>query len=222
MMRINPRSIMWGAMGPTVAVLAATVWILLREPPPLQVCRLADGSEIRLEAVTVGPRHWFLGGSRWQRLVGQRVQPPQAGRYTGAPDSLMFWISGSALLQMRGQPSAVIYDEHGCSLGPGWPRRWQAETRAAPYAYGWLIAHTPPQPKLLTFQLQQDSLPNGTVPLAEFAVTNPVRARYPEWKPEPLPATRRDGDLAITLVGLEVLPNFSVPLLQPTASSQTT
>src|SRR5207237_8801811 len=37
-----------------VGVLVGAIWVLGAEPPPLGVCRLPDGSVLRLEAVTVG------------------------------------------------------------------------------------------------------------------------------------------------------------------------
>ncbi len=41
-----------------------------------------------------------------------------------------------------------------------------------------------------------------TRPFAEYVVPNPTQGSFPTWKPESLPITKRDGDLAFTLTSI--------------------
>src|SRR5437867_2242550 len=56
-MRPKPHSIVVPAVIASAAVLLATAWMLGGEPPPLGVCRLPDGTILRLDAITLGPEH---------------------------------------------------------------------------------------------------------------------------------------------------------------------
>lgn len=40
--------------------------------------------------------------------------------------------------------------------------------------------------------------------VGEFTIRNPVRGPFKEWSPEPLPVTRRDGEIEFTLTKLVV------------------
>src|SRR5207253_5145629 len=100
-MRATPRYLMGSAAALTGVILLTAIWALIQEPPPLASCRLADGSVVRLEAVTCGPVHRFKRGPYWQRLLAQSSVPAlralagypiQEVRST-VPNSLVFWTS---------------------------------------------------------------------------------------------------------------------------------
>src|SRR6266511_1622223 len=168
-----------------VGMLGAIVWALLQEPAPLGMLRLADGSVVRLEAVTVGPVHRFVSGPWWKRLLGYTLPPgshnPIVGTihtYSGyAPREFVFWTvwrpaSSTGFVSLR----AVVFDEHGCQLetsqsfepldGNEQVVRWIA--RAAPRRNRWIGLRLVPW-----------SASGGAAPVAEFRMPNPAPGPYP-------------------------------------------
>src|SRR5258708_37584207 len=106
----------------TGVILLTAIWALIQEPPPLASCRLADGSVVRLEAVTRGPVHRVKSGPYWQRLLARAPFPSLralAGdpiqEFRGAtPDSLVFWTTRKAPVGGISSGSASVINERGC------------------------------------------------------------------------------------------------------------
>lgn len=171
----------------------------------MQVRPLPDGSVLKLEAVTYDRQHHFVSGPWWRRLL-VRLLPmslrglvSQAAPVDRATDSntLVFWISRAGPTRAPVSFSrAVVFDEHGRDLGVGVPPdpHWESgEVR------DWLVPVFPRRAKRVGLRLYQQVGPGPAAPVAEFVVPNPAPGPYPTWKPEALPRTRRDGDLAVTL-----------------------
>jgi len=57
----------------------------------------------------------------------------------------------------------------------------------------------PRRDRVLAVNLFYHSSTGGVVRCGSLAFANPVRGRFPKWQAEPLPATRRAGDVAVTL-----------------------
>jgi hypothetical protein len=66
----------------------------------------------------------------------------------------------------------------------------------------WDFASFPRRGKKLRFRLYARNKSNGWDTLADFKFSNPCPGPYPVWKPSPLPATQKNGDLEVSLVGL--------------------
>jgi hypothetical protein len=67
---------------------------------------------------------------------------------------------------------------------------------------GWCPPAFPRRGKTLDLRFYKRDESNAPC-LAEFIIPNPAPGNYPTWTPQPLPATRTDGDLSITLTSLK-------------------
>jgi hypothetical protein len=249
-----------------VVVLVGAIWTLSAEPPPLGVCRLPDGSVLRLDAVTVGPEHQFVMGRYGQRLLAALLPPGLTGS-SGAtittyhsinPPAIIFWTSRPGVPNpMYGFGVAsrtVVLDGHGNKVRaaarpidipvgfrfrPG-PRKGLVKV-ANEFVRGYALPAFPRRGRTVTLRISGYNpfwkwvplagrrhgrraysgpgkwVPNW-VPVAEFTVPNPDPGPHPVWRPEPLPITKRSGDLDFTLSRLvaeadppSVAPSFSMP-----------
>jgi hypothetical protein len=225
--RVSPRFLTRLSAGAIFAILVATLWGLSREPPPLQVQRLPDGSVLRLEAVTTGTGRRVVLGRYWQRLLVMAL--PSARRLIGdavleLPTSrtgdVVFWTS--APLPAPGPPSslgAVFFDEHGCEFPAGafWGALWRQRE-----VDGWTAQAFPRRGRRLGLRLYRDRGSSPSVPMAELTVPNPAPGPYPTWKGQPTPISRQDGGLTFTLTSLATGLKERGPVRPPAARGQGT
>src|SRR5205809_8126814 len=68
------------ALSALIVILVVAVWALFREPPPLRVSRLPDGTVLRLEAITRRPQHRIVLGRPWLRLLATPLPPGTPAR----------------------------------------------------------------------------------------------------------------------------------------------
>lgn len=210
-MRLAPRSLFWSSVALLVGVLVAAVGFLGQEPPPLAVARLPNGTELRLEAVTYGPKHSFVRGRYWQRLLAPILSPEWQRRIGAAvftyrspnPPALVFWTSGSGAVALPWAytPAGAI-DEHGCDLtSPIYPQDlglggFEKVLRASP------LPAYPRRGDRVQLRIYMEK-GERLIPIVAFVVPNPDPGPHPTWSAQPLPIVERDGDLAFTLTALE-------------------
>jgi hypothetical protein len=202
-------------------LLAARRWVPARSPATW-VAQLPDGTILRLEAVTYGKQHDFEPeSSLWSSL--RRILPIFPGRADFSRgtdrDSLLCWVSrrdraSGKYLNLGSWGQTVALDEHGCRIAASEPQVLAGDTCAswcaagkppplAPPKYRFIVGLAELQPfprRRRAFKLRFDDV-NGR-PLAEFTVPNPAPGPHPRWTPSPLPITKRDGDLSVTLTRL--------------------
>jgi hypothetical protein len=228
-MRPTLRFLIGCAAGATGAALLRT---LTREPRPLASCRLANGTIFRLLAVTRGPIHRFKSGPRWQRLLAQTpflraLAGEPVREIRGAmPDSLIFWITqGVTTLGMLPNTrfryigySCEVVNELGCSYCPDIRDPYPPNTilTSRDVLTCWEAVAAPRRGRQIGLRLRTSS---GT---CNLMTPNPWPGPYSVWKAEPLPSTKRAGDLAVTLTsvstGVEVLHQGSGFPLNPVLS----
>jgi hypothetical protein len=205
-MRITARSVLRSATIVTVAVLLATAWALTQEPLPLASYRLPDGSVLRLEAITRGPTHEFKEGPYWQRLLA-RLPVPSLQKFAGdpiqkiegSPDSLVFWASRSGSSPFPEDLYAEVTNGRDCSY------RTYAFNTAVPWSHwceGVMADVVPRRGPNIGLRFFRFTGAGHRIPVADLMTRNPWPGPYPVWQPERLPATKRDGDLAVTLTSL--------------------
>lgn len=164
-----------------VAVLLLALWGLSLRPAPLQVVQLPNG-EILPPAVA-------------QRFGGEvYTQPAPAG-------SLVFWVRCQGPNPDAGwNLRASVLDEHGCTSRQATGNFSSMGSRGTSVVNGWSFSAFPRRGRTLRLRLMQPGPDySRSTPVGEFTVPNPAPGPYPQWTPEPLPATRRDGGLAVTL-----------------------
>src|SRR5438128_1859986 len=127
-MNMRGRSPTVPAAAAAILLAVATFGALSLEPSARWVCRLPDGSELKLEAVTYGRQHRFVGGRWWRRLLMPLVPSSLQSLLGGAPpvdrttdsDTIVFWVSRTGPKWPTGSLSrAVVFDENGHELDLG-------------------------------------------------------------------------------------------------------
>jgi hypothetical protein len=187
-----------------------------KRPPPPQIARLSDGTLLRLETATYGKRHQFeLRAPGLKGLLGAHYVAID----TEPRDSLVVWFSQPGSEFATGWRSvsdaAAAVDEHGCrydilqagagqSSGSGMIGQWQS-----PQIHRWTLETFPRRRRIVALRFYDR---NRDKPVAEFTVPNPTPGPHPTWTAEPYPITKRDGDLAFTLVRLHPDPRPDVRL----------
>jgi hypothetical protein len=190
--------------GAVVAVFAFFLLLLFADGGFRPVTRkLPDGTVVTIEAMTYGERHRFEQGRLWRKL--RRVLPPplQGALPTGVSmtqitkaDTLVVWLTchDPATGKFIGAPwtEVALADEHGCRFASsGGGTAWSGGRQV----HGFQFTAFPRRAR--AFKLLGSSAEKKV--LAELSVPNPWFKDYPHWTPEPLPATRTNGDLVVTL-----------------------
>jgi sugar lactone lactonase YvrE len=211
-----------GAAVALFAVLAGLLLTATAQKPLNLDRRMADGTILRLEAVTYGRQHHFETG-RFRLGWLRNLFPPLGGLIGPAyntstgQDALVFWISrrdvAGRSLNCDWWSHTVAIDEHGCRFTDNdSERRVYSESFSG--SGGPPLPAAPPGSRFIVASGRLDAFPRRAKsfrlrfhdlkgnPVAEFTVPNPIPRSYPAWKPEPLPITRRDGSLAFILSGL--------------------
>ena len=193
------------------------------EAKPVGEQVLSDGSILRLEQVTYGTQHRFdvrVSASPQPGRPPSRIDRPIT---EGTSDNcLMLWFTrrspgrGEAL-DFSWWSHCLAIDERGRTIldeNPGEDAISQnsssGRSGSRPFSprqdnqrCDIIAAHSTLRPFRHTgetFTLQVFNTAGEIV--AEFDVHNPLRGPFPEWTPEPLPATKTDGDLRVTLRSL--------------------
>src|SRR5207245_1200689 len=65
--------------------------------------------------------------------------------------------------------------------------------------HGWQIRAFPRRSRTITLGFIARTSAGGWTNAADFSIPNPAFADYPQWTPEPWPATKSNGALAVTL-----------------------
>lgn len=214
----------------TIAALIGVA--VLVQPPPekksggLQEQVMPDGTVLVLQNVTWGTTHNYSVniGSRGLALFGGGFQRRDVAQTT-PKDAMMLWFTRHDPRTRRSLDfdwwlRCVAFDEHGCPVEDEQPGR-TAFSGHGNAGHGGMRPFSPdasssgPRDHIVAYSMLRPLRHSGeTIRLqvfdvgglmvAEFDVpnVNPNRNSLPEWKPEPLPISRREGDLTATLTGL--------------------
>ncbi len=218
-------------MALAAAAVVALVLLTLKQPKPLEY-KLADGSVLRVEKVSFGKREEFRAGGR-MRIVKEYVMKLLAkrwpGRFTAPSSGFSSWWNNSTVhtntdalqiyvtrrdamgkyLDIRYQ-TAQLTDEHGCTFmdtqGGG-----NGDGLLGPNGGGYVVCWFtfeafPRHEKNFRLKLSDNRLPKTD---AQFTIPNPAPPPHlADWTTEPLPITKRDGDMAFTLTAITIETNF--------------
>lgn len=189
----------------------------------LQTRKMPDGTFLSLEQVTYGNRHdfefqkvqrhgpaWFQVSSVQKRHVHESTPHAMLVVWlsrrdqNGQPLDFEWWSHNVAVDEFgntfedddAGRTAISNHSQSGYSgsrpfapVGPGTYELIVARSALRPFRHA---GHS--------FKLRVFDTTGAQV--AEFDVPDPVTGPFPEWTPENLPATKTDGDLAVTLTSL--------------------
>lgn len=185
-------------------------FVLLRQPKPTMPGPLVlpDGSSVSLVAVTYGTNH--VVGPPLARLVAKmppqlrailtRLLGPRATVHetTTSNPQLVVWLDRNTNNAVAppgpGSFSVFLADASGFISGND-PSLYSGWANLVPLAFQ-VVPRRDPQISVQFFYF----LPTGGKPnCGSLTCANPVFGNFPQWTPEPLPATKRIGDVAVTL-----------------------
>lgn len=189
-----------------VAGAALVLWLAASSSP--RVAQLPDGTTLKVLGTSVGSAQ-FTTEKPWHR-VAKRILPaglqsllpnPVNGSCSSSSNSVTIFFEHStisgALPALNAWNRVAAVDDAGfrfplegglCSFGSGTARQVQ----------GIILLAYPRRQRDFVVQFLG---PNDEL-LASLRFLNPVRGPFPEWTPEPLPLTRTNGPMAVTLESL--------------------
>ncbi len=214
----------WFAVGP--AADPASGRTVIRRGTPVAEQSLPDGSFLVIEKVTYGRQHRFEFDIEQTSQRGFPGSPSPPGGVTEQTekDSIVVWMTKWDSTKRKALDfdwflRCAAVDAHGCEIDNFDKGRNAYEgfgsssthggtgpfSRLGGGPYDMIVTHFG-LPAIRhdgkTFKLRVYDTTDQKV--AEFDVPDPTPSggSYPEWKPEPLPATKSDGDVSLTLTGL--------------------
>jgi hypothetical protein len=205
------KRLFWVFFGSLGLVVLVGIVVAVRQPKPIVSAPLTlpDGTVVRIMGVTYGTKH-FLGRplARFvahvpagvqvvlKRLLGSQAVL-QASTTTFEP-RLIVWLghttNNATALAGSGYINAFLSDSSGFLSGDN------------ASVYGWWsnpqdlqFQVFPRRDPVLVLYFFDHSATGGVTMCGSLPFANPFRGKFPQWQPEPLPATRRAGDVAVTL-----------------------
>lgn len=210
-----------------LVVLCGTLWF---RRPPVQTCRLPDGTVLSLDAVTYGTQHRApLPPNLWWRQMLPFLNHRRPISLRTTKPTLVLWLSGhqwrankpiwEPMISSCCGPSLYHIDAsdelgHHVRLDNGLEKTWQA------IGYdGYLVELTtfPRRGKTITVTFPGNPDEHKALvaqPSGRITVPNPTPGPFPRWNPVRLPLTQQSGNLAVTLTSLtrpKNMPNIPAP-----------
>jgi len=202
-----------------VIVSGLVCWLFLaaqKPQPPPPLVTLPDGTSVRILAVTYGTNH--VVGSKPARLAdrlpmplqdilheifGQRI--PSVHRATTPGPELLVWLDHRTNSLGTTPPTAG-----GCTalLGDGSNFISGEEAGIAGYVtmstiYPLHFGPFPRRNREIILNIFSHDSKGASHHCGSLFFTNPVFQTYSQWQAEPLPVTKRAGDLEVTVQGFE-------------------
>jgi hypothetical protein len=200
--------VFFGGLG---LIVLAGIIVAVRQEPPISSGPLAlpDGAVVRVVGVTYGTNHFV--GRPLARLVAHTPAAMQIvlkrllgskavllGSTTTSDPMLVVWL-GSATTNATpptgsGYINAFLSDSSGFISGGdasvyGW---WSTPQ-------GLQFRIFPRRDRLLSLNFFYHSATGGVIRCGSLPFANPLHGKFPQWQPEPLPATRQAGEVTVTL-----------------------
>lgn len=223
------------AAGLLLATGTATVTLttLERHGENAKLRVLPDGSFVRLLSTSVGTRFDYRAPSvaPWQRAILTKLPSSVASRFDGwlgmgggrmtmvgpnpGVSNLAVFAAVETPSRSGGTLGIVAFDDQGnsCLASAGAGTIGNDDGRRSRTIRVWVLGAFPRRSKTVGLRVVNITHDESTwQTMAEFHTANPFYAKYPVWEPEDIPATKSDGDLAVTLTSLDT----GVSLANPT------
>ena len=205
------KRLLWVFFGSLGLIVLAGIVAAVRQPKPFvsDPLTLPDDAVLRIVGVTYGTNHFV--GQPLARVVAhlpdsvQTVLKRLLGSYavlqastTTSEPMLVIWF-GRATNNTPAQPGAGYFDAF-LSDASGFISGADAP------AYGWWsnpqamqFRVFPRRDPVVALNFFYHSSTGGVIRCGSLPFANPLHSKFPQWQPEPLPATRRAGDMVVTL-----------------------
>jgi hypothetical protein len=102
-----------------------------------------------------------------------------------------------------------VVDERGVESNPYFDKNQTYSDGGGTEGYYVHAGILPRRSREIRLRVLEDGKQGKLLLVGEFQIPNPLYGKYPEWTAEPLPATRRFGEMAVTLEDVNVTLNSS-------------
>ena len=205
------KRLLWVFFGCLGLVVLAGIIVAVRKPPPVTSgpLTLPDGAVVRIVGVTYGTNH-FVGRplarfvahmpagvqTVFKRLLGSKAVLQSSA--TTLEPRLIVWLEHATnrptAQAAAGHVTALLSDARGfMSGGDDYLDVWFSGLPSVQFGV------FPRRDRVITLNFFYHSPTGGMTRCGSLPFANPLHRGFPQWQPEPLPATRPAGDVAVTL-----------------------
>jgi hypothetical protein len=204
------KRLLWVFFGGLGLMVLVGIVVAVRQPPAVTSgpLTLPDEAVVRVVGVTYGTNH-FLGRplarfvahmpaavqTVFKRLLGSKAVL-QASATTPVP-MLVVWLgrgtNNATVPPDSGYFNAFLSDSSGFISGEASAYGWWSNPQ------GMQFRVFPRRDRVLSLNFFHHSATGGVTRCGSLLFANPFQGKFPRWQPEPLPATRQSGDVAVTL-----------------------
>jgi len=182
---MKTRTLLWIVVS-ALAAAGAVCWLWWP-----QTITLADGTKLKLVAVTYG-KHQSFPGERYQ-----------SSEFDTSNDTLFVWIEQKHKGNDWPNYQIFVCDKSATACVGAYSRN-SRQIRPGDEMVGIQLDAFPRRQGKFYLRIQEWNPQNGRQTIKNgFVISNPARGHFPGWSPDPLPNTQEDGDLSVTLNRLE-------------------
>ena len=197
---MKTKIILWSAVSILIIGLAAGAYWRLSRP---QVITFSDDSKVTLLAVEYGKHHApptvKVSTTSTNKTAARRGNGP----FTTTDDTLVVWVQEEYDSQQYHYFQFYAYDKTGTACAASSTTHYvTAARRTGNDLVGIEFGAFPRRQGKFLVGVQEQSNNGQEMADRKFSISNPARGSFPQWTPEPLPATKEDGNLSVTLTKL--------------------
>jgi hypothetical protein len=182
--------------------LGAGAFWWMRQP---QVVTFGDDSKLTLLAVDYGKRHVPPVVKATATTTGKTpaARPVRrgGGTFTTPTDTLVLWVRQEYDSQQYHNFQYYISDKANTACVETYGRNY-GNNRQGNEVVAVQIDSFPRRQGKFIVRVQENGNGGQEMSDKKFVISNPARGSFAKWTAEPLPATKEDGDLAVTLTKL--------------------
>ena len=182
--------ILWSIILLVIAGITVDAFLWLRKP---QVITLNGGAKLTLLGATYGKHHvppkTKIAG-RSSRGNGAQLDSPD--------NALVVWIEAEHKPNQYPNYQLIIYDKANTAC-VGTYQSTQSQINDKVNIMGYMFNAYPRWDSSMIVRVMLNDSGGQRVAKEQFVISNPKRVSVPQWTPEPLPDTKSDNDLSVTL-----------------------
>ena len=167
-----------------------------------QVITFSDDATLTLLGVDFGKRHTQPGSKTAKTTATAGRQTGGRGSFTTATDTLVVWVKAKYDPQQYHYFQYYLYDKAGTACAQSYGQNYSG-ARQGNEVFAIQLEAFPRRESKMYLRVQEQG--NGSQELSEqkLVIHNPVHGKtYSKWTPDPLPSTKEDDDMSVTLTKL--------------------
>ena len=196
---MKTRIILWSLASILIIGLAAGAYWWLSRP---QVITFSDDAKVTLLKVEYGKRHAPPNVKASAASTSRPAARPR-GSFTTTNDTLVIWVREASDTSGNQYHSFqyYAYDKAGTACVQTYGRNYSGGRQGNSVVAVQLDAFPRRQGKFVV-RVQEQSNSGQEMSDKKLVISNPARRSFTQWTAEPLPTTKEDGDVAVTLAKL--------------------